>query len=423
MRKADATLEHMEHESWRLLKSTIMISTKDHLKINPSPEFSAHELRVFLAYWDAKEGVECYWGCNGFVVSTSELKRSMGIREAKLREIVGKGTVTFDLCSKCGGGLVMGSRSALLSQAGIVAQKGFGATICRECGEKERREKEKADGEELDSAIFRYWGSIEPITGDVSTRHWLYLLALRSASVMEDRELIGVNKHLCKPLAPGRMAGRILMELCQSGYIVAVDQDDGGCAFSILDGKLRINVSKAYWMLPMSIANAIRDDGVAMIESIAIHADEVEAESRLTAKYECLEYLELILRRHGFDFNPGDKTKQVIDRVLQSRSIGQVCNIIHRAAKDAAAFYMREHVSKQHAANTVVNRIASYHDRAAAEGWVIKPYRRDFDCPISALSEVLFYRVMKIGDSYRDIVLKREPVEDSPDPSEMPFPD
>jgi hypothetical protein len=78
--------------------------------------------------------------------------------------------------------------------------------------------------------------------------------------------------------------------------------------------------------------------------------------------------------------------------------VAQICNFIWRAAKDAAAFYVREAVSKQHAANTVIGAIQRYGERAKAEGWDIKPYRRNFDCPQSMVSEVLFNAVLRIGD-------------------------
>jgi hypothetical protein len=51
-----------------------------------------------------------------------------------------------------------------------------------------------------------------------------------------------------------------------------------------------------------------------------------------------------------------------------------VYSFIWRAAKDAAAFYVRERVTKRHAANTVVGAIERSAERAVANGWDVKDF-------------------------------------------------
>ncbi len=117
------------------------------------------------------------------------------------------------------------------------------------------------------------------------------------------------------------------------------------------------------------------------------------------ALQECLAYLAIVLSEHNLDLNPGEKTQLVFNNVLEEYSVGQTYNMIWRAGKDAAAFYMRGGVSKSHAANTVIGSIQKYADRAKAEGWDIKAYRRDWRCPESVVSQVLFNTVLKIGEN------------------------
>jgi hypothetical protein len=64
---------------------------------------------------------------------------------------------------------------------------------------------------------------------------------------------------------------------------------------------------------------------------------------------ECVEYLIFVLNEHHFEFRPGEKTKQYLGHALDNFSTAQVFNTIWRAAKDAAAYYQREDISKKEA--------------------------------------------------------------------------
>lgn len=84
--------------------------------------------------------------------------------------------------------------------------------------------------------------------------------------------------------------------------------------------------------------------------------------------------------------------------VLQNFSVAQVYNFIWRAGRDAAAFYQRGGVTRSHAANTVIGTIQRNADRARAEEWDVKPYRRDRRAPRSMVSEVLFDTALQVGE-------------------------
>src|SRR5262249_9526017 len=85
--------------------------------------------------------------------------------------------------------------------------------------------------------------------------------------------------------------------------------------------------------------------------------DEVVPLWREVALHECISYLTLALDDHKLPFTPGEKTVQMFEQVLEHYSISQIYLFIWRAAKDAAAFYTREKVTKSHAANSVVGAI------------------------------------------------------------------
>lgn len=113
---------------------------------------------------------------------------------------------------------------------------------------------------------------------------------------------------------------------------------------------------------------------------------------------ECLEYLRLSLAEHGFDSQPGEKLSLVLRSVLRHVSIGQTYNFIWRAARDAAAFYVRERRSLAHARNIVPGSIQRMAERAPAEQWIVKRYRRDRRAPESQVSHVLFTMALRLPE-------------------------
>jgi hypothetical protein len=123
---------------------------------------------------------------------------------------------------------------------------------------------------------------------------------------------------------------------------------------------------------------------------------------------ECLAYLRLVLGEHGLPFRAGDKTRLVLGEVLERFSVAQVWGMIWRAGRDAAAFYMRNNSTREHAANTVVGSIQRQAERALGGGWDLKSFRRDKRLPRSALSEVFFAKALRAGDAGFDGVLPPE---------------
>ena len=112
---------------------------------------------------------------------------------------------------------------------------------------------------------------------------------------------------------------------------------------------------------------------------------------------EAIAYLKVSLEAHKFPAAPGEKTQSIFAGLSENYSLGQLYNIIWRAAKDTAAYYVREGITEQHATNVVVTKLQTYGERALAEGWKLTNYRRDFRCPEPMVSQVFFNAVLKIG--------------------------
>ena len=129
---------------------------------------------------------------------------------------------------------------------------------------------------------------------------------------------------------------------------------------------------------------------------------EVPALWRKVILSEAVRHLLHCLAQHKFSFSPGEKTLMVLTAVLEKYSLGQVWNIIWSRAKDTAAYYTRERVSKEQAANSTISRIKGYAENAKANGWNIRAARRDFDTPMPTVSQVLFVHSLQRGFQYQE---------------------
>src|SRR5690554_5583901 len=113
---------------------------------------------------------------------------------------------------------------------------------------------------------------------------------------------------------------------------------------------------------------------------------------------ECLAFLTVKLEEHQLYFSPGEKTQHTLRQCLESFSVAQTYNFIWRAARDAAAYYMRSYVSKRQAANTVVRSISRSLEQALANDWDVKAFNRNYDLPQSSLSHIIFNVLLGTDD-------------------------
>ena len=118
---------------------------------------------------------------------------------------------------------------------------------------------------------------------------------------------------------------------------------------------------------------------------------------------ECIEYLIYQIKQINFEFNPADKTYNIIELMLENFSVSQIYNIIDKSVKNASKFYLEKKVSKQHAANSIIGGCERYANRAIVEKWDLTRYRRNYDLPQSEISEFFFNKVIKIGNLGFDI--------------------
>lgn len=245
---------------------------------------------------------------------------------------------------------------------------------------------------------------------DLSLMDAVFLTAYGRVGLSENQEVllsldyVRAQKSRISPIPDEELA--FVRRLYQA-YVIQIHSDNSTDIFSEIraDNDWSFSAMNTNWSFPRSIVNPDKPSSLFQeLESAFIRSDwpdhwktEVFSTWKKMALWECLEYLVFTLSEHKLELNPGEKTMDMFNRLLERYSVAQIYSFIWRAARDAAAFYMRGGVAKKHAANTVVGTIQRMADRAEAEAWNVSGYRRDFDLPQSTMSQVLYNAVLKIG--------------------------
>ena len=286
--------------------------------------------------------------------------------------------------------------------------------VCSDCKQAEQQRKIEEQkvlqqqkqfiiGEEF--ALEKRQRAIE--INSLSLEDAVYLLSFIRLGASENLDIVKAFESTSKLLAPSQeYSYEIIKQLFQNNLIF-VHPDSPPEAF-VFDGIKIPQFYTGYVMWALPIVDFTSENSIELVTTLEEmfrtmdwpdnwHAQWPALWQRIALE-ESLEYLLMSLEDHGFSFTPGEKTILVLKNVLAGFSVSQAYNMIWRAARDAAAFYVRENVPKKHAANTVVGSIQRYAERAKAEGWEVKKYGRDRRCPQSLISQVLFNTVLQIGD-------------------------
>lgn len=162
---------------------------------------------------------------------------------------------------------------------------------------------------------------------------------------------------------------------------------------------------KVYWVMPQwenlrDITSRLED--IIVSEGLPSSWKESVPEVwRSIVLQEGVELLEHYAAEHQFSLQVGEKTVDVLTSILRHYSVAQLQNFLWRAARDAAAYYVRENIPRARAASSIITRLQGNHEQAQANGWEINPYGRLFNLPQSLVSKVFFNLTMKMPDSYR----------------------
>jgi hypothetical protein len=365
---------------------------------------------------------ELYWELTdeiNFKYKVSDISREFGVSSSRLSKFVNQFCEVYSTqikCKNCNANYIYQSRSDFQNLQSSV----LNGWLCDNCiSEKKAQElKEKAFLEEQQRQIIRthYAPSLKKTINirEISFEDAIGLLSIIRLAGSEDLNHIDALWTVKQPLAPTETLKYDVIRQLYQNKLIFVHPDSPVDAFKFENTVIEsFYLDRVIWALPIPQNLSHPRDLVAELEKIFLNMDWPDAwyDERLivckkVALEECLEYLAISLTEHKFTFTPGEKTQLMFSNLLEDFAVAQIYNFIWRAAKDAAAFYMRERVAKQHAANTVVGSIQRQAERARSEGWEVKAYRRDFRCPQSMISQVLFNTALHIGDEGFNAPLK-----------------
>ena len=177
--------------------------------------------------------------------------------------------------------------------------------------------------------------------------------------------------------------------------ILLIDPSSNLSAFNFHnDGSFSFSITEVIWLINykdnISSLQSMIGEIVCMPEFFDTYSLEIKQLCEEVALQECLAYLDYQLTARHFVFSPGEKTKAVFNKLLQKYSVAQMYNFIYMACRYASDKYQKRQIPKKQAANLIPGVVQRYGERAEAEGWEIKSYKRDFNLPQSELSVVLY---------------------------------
>jgi hypothetical protein len=294
---------------------------------------------------------------------------------------------------------------------------------CKRCAEEKRRNEQILRDTETDK-IFTFckatWPDSfhKPAAKELSLRTAVALLALaRTCLFVEDETSYGyLPPYLAleslaeasTPFAPqGDLDYRLLGELLAQ-RLIAISELSSPHAFRFEHGELRAYYpSKVRWVMTSA-------DPELLLAEISHLAEATEWPSHWStdikdlwleiALAECMEYFRHSAEERGLPEAGEKSTEIMLKSFLQHFSVAQCYRIIWAGAQRAADFLVRKGCTRKHAANYMIGECQRWADRARAENWEFKPFKRNFNLPRSSISHVFFDVFLKIGEAGFDSV-------------------
>ncbi len=126
---------------------------------------------------------------------------------------------------------------------------------------------------------------------------------------------------------------------------------------------------------------------------------------RALAFSEAINYYTFKLNRLSLPVRIGEKTKAVIEHLLEDYTVSQIYNIIHRSVANSVTYGAEKKLPKTHIANLVCSKMEDYGERAKAKKWDLVKYGRHSELPESLLSKVFFQSILLAAENGIDILI------------------
>jgi hypothetical protein len=370
----------------------------------------AERLRLRFVADDSRlrEIAELYWSQDEegqFEHRVGEIAETFGLTESEVREVAKAAVVAESeslLCSDCQSPRTFASRHDVARSSGW--RHAYLCDACRSSrAEEQARQAEEAAAARRRGIAEHYAVPEEPLI-DVTRlglEEAVALHALIRLCADESFQSIRPIATADKPIAPGNDNGyvyELLKDLIGAGTI-CVDPESSPDAFVWGESGEpdRYYLDAVSWRLPGPVSE-LKRVADQLVETFDARdwpehwEDEAPYFQMLLAAHELAAYLVARYEEHHFQFSPAEKTWAVLDSMAAQLSIGQGYSLIWKAARDAAAFYVRESCEKRRAAGWGIAALRRSFERAQTNGWTISSYNRPWDMEESEVTHI-FYRV------------------------------
>lgn len=295
---------------------------------------------------------------------------------------------------------------------------------CEHCIAAKRHSEQilrEAKEEKIRAFCYTTWPTDihQPAAQDLGLRTAVALLALvRTCLFMDDADgdesspscmTLESLADATIPLAPrGDLVSFLLSELGAQG-LIAISGLSSPDAFVFEEGELRAYYpSRVRWLLTVENPERL----LAEISLLAEDADQWPSHWSMGVKdlwleiafAECKEFFSHSAEQRRLPEAGEKSTETMLKSLLQHFSVAQCYRIIWGSAQRAADFLVVNRCNTKHAANFMIGDCQRWADRARAENWEVKPFKRNFNLPRSAISHVFFDVFLKIGEAGFDAV-------------------
>ncbi|MGN6259022.1 MAG: hypothetical protein ACTHN3_14955 [Solirubrobacterales bacterium] len=368
----------------------------------------AERLRLRFVADDSRlrEIAELYWSQDEegqFEHRVGEIADAFDLTESEVREAVNAAAVAESVALQCSG---CGSPRTFVSRHDVARSTAWARTyLCDLCRSKEAEEQAREQEEALSNKRKQIEEGYTVPEGPLvevprlGLEEAVALHALIRLCADESLQAIRPIATSARLLAPGNgYIYELLKDLAGEGTIY-VDPTSSLEAFVWGESgdPDRYYLDAVAWRLPGPAGELKRvaDELEAIFgtrEWPKHWEDEAPHLQMLLAAHELSAYLVARYEEHHFQFSPAEKTWAVLDSMAAQLSIGQGYSLIWKAARDAAAFYVREGCEKRRATGWGIGALRRSFERAQAKGWTISNYNRPWSMEESEVTH-LFYRV------------------------------
>jgi hypothetical protein len=367
---------------------------------------------------------ELYWSTNSdgaFTHTVSALEKHFNLKAGEAKKISSANSTAYSpdaFCNRCGTPYIFNHRSDYIERLRAGIPNSWKCSDCLEIERGEDLERHKAILEKRRQAI-RERHSLtsrkqQPIMS-MTLEDAVYLLSMIRHGASEDFSRIIPISEFREPLMPNceNNDHDVAVHLIQR-QLLSPHPESNPDSF-IWEGPNEGNIytKKIIWGWPLGASEtslSLRDLAAELETMFRDHLwlepwqDQWLPLWQKIAVQECLEYLMLVMKEHHLTHPLGPKTYAVISELLETYAVGQVWRIAWTATTQAVAYKERSGIPRAQAANSIVGSMQRYGENARANGWTLKPFRRERRCPQSIVSQVFFNAVVQLGDGYLDVV-------------------